>query len=94
MDAEQDAGPHTVGSHLDEVLAAQRAELDVMREALRRERASSDFLWDRALQRGMITEEDWAISRDPVGLERLQQARIVRQGTDQQRAIMERHTPA
>jgi len=72
--------PATVGAHLDEVLQRQEAELAIMREALRREVASSDFLWDRALQRGLITEDEWVIARDPEGPWHRQEAAIVRHG--------------
>jgi hypothetical protein len=69
----------SVGEQLDATFRRQDDELDMLREALRQERATSDFLWDRALQRGMITEEEWVIARDPDGPRHRQEAMIVKQ---------------
>lgn len=68
----------TVGEHLDEKFRRQDEELAMMHEALRVERARSDLLWDIALRRGEITEEEWAIARDPDGLQRLQEAKVIK----------------
>lgn len=70
--------PESVGAHLDQVLRQQEAELAIMREALRQERARSDFLWDRALQRELITEDEWTIARDPEGPQHRQEAHLVK----------------
>ncbi len=77
-----DEKPGTVGAHLDEVLKTMRAELALMHEVVQVEQARSDFLWDRALQREEITEEEWASVRDPETPLRGEAARVRHSGQD------------
>lgn len=46
--------------HVDEITA--------LRSALRVEIARSDFLWDRARARGLVTDEEYALAQDPAKL--------------------------
>jgi hypothetical protein len=43
-------------------------ELSALRNALRVEVARSDFLWDRARARGLVTDEEYALAQDPAKL--------------------------
>lgn len=46
--------------HVDEITA--------LRNALRVEIARSDFLWDRARARGLVTDEEYMLAHDPAQL--------------------------
>lgn len=53
-----------------QMLTSMRGELAALRNAVQVEIARSDFLWDRALARRLVTEEEYALSQDPSKLRR------------------------
>lgn len=53
----------SVGQHLDDRLTQMHDEISVLKQALRTEQARSDLLWDLAVQRGWVSEEDARVAR-------------------------------
>jgi len=51
-----------------QIVSRMKGELAALRNAVSIEVARSDFLWDRALARGLVTEEEYALSQDPAKL--------------------------
>jgi hypothetical protein len=48
-----------------ELMRSMQSELAALRNAFNIEVARSDFLWDRALARHMVTPEEYALVHDP-----------------------------
>lgn len=68
------------GTALEDRVRHLEEKVQIMEGVIREEKARADLLYDVALRRNAITEEEWALARDPEGPRHLQEAKIVRSG--------------